>query len=189
MKRLKIGRRQIKDILWLLSIALIVFTPLGFQLKVQLTRILAFSPSITSVEERTVLQDFNWHLKSTDGSRFSLASVKGKVVVINFWATWCPPCIAEMPSLNALYKSYNEEVVFIFIAQDKPDRVTEYLEKQGYNLPVYFAQHTPPNLLQHTSIPTTYILSKEGEIIVQETGAADWNSKNTRALLSELLQG
>ena len=188
MKKLQIGRGQIRDILWLLMIVLIVFTPLGFHLRVQLTRVFAFSPSIASVEERAVLDDFNWQLKSRDGSRLSFETVRGKVVVINFWATWCPPCVAEMPSLNALYQSYNDEVVFIFVAEDKAEKVATYLGKHGYNFPVYFSLNTPPNLLQHSGIPATYILSKEGEIRVQKTGAANWNSKNTRALLSELLQ-
>lgn len=189
MKRLRIGRAQIKDIFWLLIIALIVFTPLGFHLRVQLTRIFAFSPQTISVEERAVLHDLNWHLQSTDGTRLAMESVKGKVVVINFWATWCPPCVAEMPSLNELYNAYSHEVVFVFVAKDKPEKVKAYLKEQGYQFPVYFTLNKPPGLLQSSSLPTTYILSREGEIIVEKTGAADWNSTSTRALLSELLQG
>ena len=189
MKRLRVGRSQIKDVIWILIIAMIVFTPVGFHLRVQLTRLLSFAPQSTSVEERTVLRDFDWYLKDVAGNQLAMESVRGKVIVINFWATWCPPCVAEMPSLNALYKDYKDEVVFLFVAQDDSEKVITYLEKQGYDFPVYFELNAPPNLLQNASIPTTYILSKKGEIVIEKTGAADWNSNSTRSLLSELLQG
>ncbi len=189
MKRIRIGRSQVKNVLWILIIAMIVLTPLGFHFRVQLMRLFSFAPEITSVEERTVLSDFDWHLKEVEGTQLAMESLRGQVVVINFWATWCPPCIAEMPSLNALYNDYKDEVAFIFVARDDSEKVTKFLEKRGYSFPVYFELNAPPDILQNNSIPATYILSRKGEIVVKKIGVADWNSTRIRDLLSELLQG
>ncbi len=189
MKKWSLKRSQIRDVLWILIIGIIVFTPVGFQFRVHLTRWLSLSPQTVSIDERTVLDDFNWQVKDRNGATFSLESVAGKVVVINYWATWCAPCVAEMPSLNTLYQDFGDKVAFVFVARDEKEKVLAFLSEQEYDLPVYFEYGKPPAPLQSASLPTTYILSRDGEIVVEEVGSANWNSSGIRQLLSELLQG
>lgn len=184
---MKISKNQISNGIWILSIILILFTPVGFHLRVFVGKLFSTSASVINVEERKTLKTYDWDLVDLDGNRFDFESNKGKVVMVNLWATWCPPCVAELPSLVALHKDYKDKVVFAFVANDKKVKVTSFLEKKNYHLPVYFEVSKTPELLVSKSIPATYILSKSGQLVVAEKGVADWNSANIRNVLDELL--
>lgn len=126
---------------------------------------------------------------SLDGKTFDLASLKGKVVFINFWATWCPPCIAEMPSVNSLYNKMksNDKVVFLLVDADNTlKRSGEFMKKNKYDLPVYAPAAALPNELFMGSLPTTLIINKEGEIVFKHEGMADYNTGETEKLLNQL---
>ncbi|NAY93309.1 redoxin domain-containing protein [Muricauda sp. JGD-17] len=185
---MKLSKKQIGNAIWILAIALIVFTPVGFHLRVMVSKLFATGADIISVEEQQTLENYNWQLADIKGNRYNFESSRGEVVLLNFWATWCPPCVAELPSLEKLHKDYKDKVTFAFVANDKVDRVSAFLKKKGYDLPVYFQATAVPGELEHSSIPTTYIISKSGKIVVAESGVANWNSKSTRDLLNQLLK-
>ena len=106
---------------------------------------------------------------------------------MNFWATWCPPCIAEMPSIQALYNDYNENVVFLFVTNDDFEIVNKFKTKKGFNFKVYQPINEVPENLMTRSIPRTFIINKAGEIVVDESGAVDWNSQKVRQQFDQLL--
>ena len=86
--------------------------------------------------------EFGLTFVDTNGNHLSVASLKGKVVFINFWATWCPPCRAEMPSLNKLYQEFenDKDIVFLFVSEDEElTKATEYLKAHQYHFPLYSA--------------------------------------------------
>jgi len=184
---MKLKKGQFFDILWIVLILLLLFTPLGFHARVQLTRLISFSPKIEKEQAFNSVSDYNWKLNDLNNTSHNFNASKGRVVLVNFWATWCPPCIAEMPSLAALHKDYGDKVDFLFVAHDKKDKVTAYLKKNNFNFPVYFEKSKAPEILKSSSLPTTYILDSKGNIVVNEVGAADWNSENLRTLLDSLL--
>jgi len=184
----KLTKDQWINIAMLIGIILILFTPVGFHAKVYVNKLVAFtSPSIAEGNEQVLLAASDWELYSDSGKRLPMESLKGKVVVLNFWATWCPPCVAEMPNLQALYDQYGKEVVFLFIAHDKADKVNTFLKKNEYNLPVFYEGNGIPDKLFSKSIPITFILDKSGAIVVKEKGAANWNAKKVTDLLDGLL--
>lgn len=117
--------------------------------------------------------------KDENGERISLKSLEGKVVFINFWATWCPPCIEEMPSIDKLYRSYKqrEDVVFLTVDVDnKIEQSTSFMRDNGYQLPVYTpASNIPPDYLGG-AIPTTVILARDGEMIGKLEGGRDYSA-------------
>lgn len=156
-------------------------------IQVFVQRLISFSPAEKPLAEREILRDFNWQLTGLNGDRINFSRSQGKVAVVNFWATWCPPCVAEMPSFQKLYEAYGNRVDFYFISSENPDRVARFLKKNEYTLPVQLQIHKAPDPLEASVLPTTYIISKSGEIIVDEQGAADWNDKKVRALLDRLL--
>jgi thiol-disulfide isomerase/thioredoxin len=186
---MKLSKKQIINGLFILGIVLLVFTPVGFYARVHIGRLLSSSAAVVKEGMQVSLDSYEWDLKDIKGKDFDFRDQEGKVVLINFWATWCPPCIAEMPSLQELYKGYGDKVVFMFVAQDKPEKVEAFLKKHQYNdLPVYYSRTNAPSLLASKVLPTTYILDKEGKIRVAQTNAADWNTDKIKSLLDNLLK-
>lgn len=183
---------KFKKIKWLniiiiLGIVVLLFTPIGRYARGFAGRLLSSGSAVVKRELNLGVDDYNWELTGLDGQSFNLEEAKGKVVFINFWATWCPPCIAEMPSLQKLNDRYGNKVFFLFIAQDDRDKVSEFIKKRGYDLPVYYSNSDAPSLLSSKTLPTTYVLDKNGKIIVAQSGAADWDSEEVHKVLNGLL--
>lgn len=178
---------RLVNILLLIFLGLLLFTPIGFHTKVFINRLISFSPSVLAEERRPQLSSYNWVLASGEGDQLNFNELRGKVILINFWASWCPPCIAEMPDLNELYSAYQEEVVFLFVAKDQKKKVEQFLEKHQYTFPVYYETGPAPEELQSRSLPTTYIISRHGKIVISEKGAANWSSDIITGLLDELI--
>lgn len=178
----------IGNLIFILILCVLLFTPLGTTFKVWVNRLLAMSPSLEKQEDVEQVSLDGWTLLDEDGQVFDMASIKGRVVVLNFWATWCPPCIAEKPSFQALYDDYKDKVVFLFVTTDPLDKVQTFKEKNGYTLPTYFQQDAPPAVLYSSSLPASYVIDKKGNIVVKKFRAADWNSSKFRVTLDELIQ-
>ena len=101
-----------------------------------------------------------------------------KPVFINVWATWCKPCIEEMPSIEALYEKYKNEVQFVILTFQELEKVRPFLENQQWNLPAYIADESDfPFTPKIISYPTTIIL-KDGKIAFVKTGGSDWSAFN-----------
>ncbi|MEE9361299.1 MAG: TlpA disulfide reductase family protein [Cellulophaga sp.] len=184
---MKISKKQIINSVLVIGVVLILFTPIGFKVKVFASRLLATGVSIMKEGKQLPEEAYAWQLLGQEGKLFVFGEQKGRVVIVNLWATWCPPCVAEMPSFQELYNDYNEEVAFVFVALDEEKRVIKFIHDKQYNLPVYYTKTEVPDLLYSKTIPATFILNKNGEIVVSELGAKDWNSKDIRTLLDKLL--
>ncbi len=185
-------RKNVSNILFI-GFIIFLFTPYG--LPVRATLIKGVSMITTRVfslkideEDQVRLDDYNWQLRDLEGKLINMETFKDQVVVVNFWATWCPPCVAEMPSFQNLYNAYGDKVIFLFVANDKEDKVVKFLEDKGYELPVFLQASQVPEEMNSNSLPTTYILDRDGDIVVSKTGAADWNSDRVRKLLDSLIQ-
>ena len=180
-------KKNWNNILFFGFLALLIFPKTRMPIQVFVQRIFAFSPSEKNEKERETLQDYNWNLQKINSEEINFSQSKGKVSIVNFWATWCPPCVAEMPSFQKLYDVYGEKVDFYFVTSEKPEKIISFMAKNGYALPIYLQSYEAPKKLQSQALPTTYVISKTGEIVVDEEGAADWNSKKMHALLEQLL--
>jgi len=164
-------------------ISLLLIPQTGVPIKVFINRVIAFSPEVKNVNDRIILQDFNWNLVDLNGKVLNLKEFQGKKVLINFWATWCPPCISEMPSMQALYEDYNDKAVFIFVTNDERASIDKFIAKHHYTFPIYQPLSPAPTLLEGNSLPTTYLIDESGNILIKKTGSANWNSKKVRDLL------
>ncbi|WP_203296470.1 TlpA family protein disulfide reductase [Luteirhabdus pelagi] len=185
---MKFIRKNWGNILFVIVLALLLIPQTRMLIQVPIQRLLSFSPSELSEEERTTVEEYRWQLEDSKGSHVQFEEAKGEVVVLNFWATWCPPCVAEMPSFQSLYDTYGSRVKFYFVTSEEPEVVAKFMDSNKYNLPIYFQKYQAPKPLQVTSLPTTFIISKEGTIVVNKTGAADWNSDRTHEIVKQLLK-
>lgn len=180
---------KISDIIFAVFIVLLLIpqTRTPIQVAVNKLKVAIWSPSIEDQEDQQQIVAFDYAVMDLQGASKHIPVAQNKVVFMSYWATWCPPCIAELPSIQELYKDYGGKVEFVLLTQEKPDKVLGFIKRKGYELPIYFPQMQTPEILQENSIPTNYIIDKKGAIIIKETGAADWNSAKVRDLLNGLI--
>ena len=147
-------------------------------------------PRMIDEEKQEVLTDldYNWTLAWAENEPFYFSNFRNEVVFLNFWATWCPPCVAEMSEIQELYKKYGNRVAFMLVTSEKPDVVNAFMEKNQYQMPVFYLASEPPKALSFSAFPTTFIISRDGHVVSKKTGAANWNSKATEKILEELLK-
>ncbi|RLD84066.1 MAG: TlpA family protein disulfide reductase [Bacteroidetes bacterium] len=154
-------------------------------------RVAIINPSVENSENTVMLsdKDYNWQVESLDGEKNLLADYKGKVIFLNLWATWCPPCIAEMPSIQDLYDKYkdNEQMVFLIVSNEKVEKVSTFMKKRGFTFPVQITHYQLPKPFYTESIPTTFLVSKSGKIVVKETGAANWGGEKMQKIVDDLI--
>ena len=147
-------------------------------------------PRVINEEKQEVLSDmdYNWVLAWGENEPYYFSDLRNTVVILNFWATWCSPCVAEMPELQALHKKYGDRVAFVLVTNEKPEVVEAFMEKNEYVMPVFYLASEAPATLSFNAFPTTFIISKDGRVVSKKTGAANWNSKATEKILEELLK-
>ena len=157
-----------------------------FNIFIFLTSTLLFSctgPSAeTSESEPTnVLQGMK--LKTLEGDNIDLTTYKGQTLVINFWATWCAPCLKEMPSIErAQQKLQDDDIAFLLVSNEPRGTINKFLEKHEYNLS--FAKlDMPLDQLDVKGLPTTFIISESGQLTFSETGAREWDTEENLELI------
>ncbi len=134
----------------------------------------------------------NFELKTLDGREVSLNSLRGKVVFLNVWATWCGPCREEMPSMESLYDDLkgNKNFVMLAVSQDRKgrDAVAQYVAKNGYHFEVLL---DPDNEVGESynvaGVPETFIIDRKGRIVAHHMGAFDWSRPDVRDALRALI--
>ena len=127
--------------------------------------------------------------KDQSGKRLSLSDFRGKVVLLNFWATWCPPCRDEMPSMQSLQRQMdkNQFIILALSVDDSWDQVNRFINQSGFELPVYADFDKKISSLYGTyKFPETYILDKRGVVAFKVIGPTDWASPDMLAFLHKL---
>lgn len=137
-------------------------------------------------EEGNVIPDFN--LVDLNGKKVSIKNYRGKAVMLNFWATWCPPCRGEMPSMEVLWnKSKDKKFVILAVSVDqkKTSDVVKFIKENEYTFPVFHdISGELSEMFLVRSIPTTYLLDGNGVIVSKESGARDWSDLDVDKLLA-----
>ena len=132
--------------------------------------------------------DYNWKLEDLSEQPVPFSRFKGKTVFLNIWATWCPPCVGEMPSIarlaeNPRLKGKNIEFVCVS-TDDSTDTVVRFVRDKNWPMTVLRAQLLPPVFLTE-AIPATYIITPGGRIVAAEVGANDWDRTDVVAFLEK----
>lgn len=166
-----------------------LITPImgGLQSLVLSTGLIKPKVVLENKEERAF--DYTGSLLSLDGETVDLESYRGKTLFVNLWATWCPPCRAEMPHISELYKKVRNEdnIEFLMIALDKDfNKSKDYISDKGFTFPVLHANRGLNSSLQSQSIPTTLVISPEGKIVFYQEGMSNFNTKEFEDFLLKL---
>jgi thiol-disulfide isomerase/thioredoxin len=142
----------------------------------------------TSVTSQTFNYDFT--LKDLDGKKLEMSQLKGKVIFLNLWATWCGPCRVEMPSIQNLYNSVDKDkIVFVMLSLDQGDqqrKIAQFISEKEFSFPVYQPASPLPKLLRVTTIPTTFIIAPDGKVKSKKTGMANYDTEEMREFLKSL---
>lgn len=131
--------------------------------------------------------DFSMNLINSKGERFAMEELKGKVIFMNIWATWCPPCIAEMPGINELYKDIDKDkIAFIMLSVDQNfQEAIDFNNKKDYTFEVYKSVGGMPPMYHSQSIPTTFVIDARGKLVLTHTGMGDYNTGDFKEFLIE----
>lgn len=182
-------KKYIFNGIFIAILALLLFVPSAKALLLQgLMQVGLFKPNVQT-EKSTTTPSLDLKFKDQKGNIVTLNELKGKVVFLNFWATWCPPCLAEMPSINKLYEQYktNNEVVFILLDADSNfEKANGYMKARKYAMPVYQMASSVPKQIFAGSLPTTIVFDKQGRLSFKHEGVANYSSKKFVEFIDKL---
>ena len=132
----------------------------------------------------------NFELKDPAGKPLSLKDFRGKVVFLNFWATWCPPCIEEMPAMEKLHQELEKDglVMLAVNFQEGPERVKEFFTQHNLTFtPLLDRDGKVTEQYQAWGLPVSVVINKRGQIAARATGSKDWHSDEARQFFKKLL--
>lgn len=130
-------------------------------------------------------------LRDLRGNTVRLQDFRGKVVFLNFWATWCPPCRLEMPTMEELHKEFSDRglVVLAVNFRESQDDVRSFVKQHGLTFTTLLdEQEMAFGLYRAWSLPTTYLINKNGEVVGKVIGYRDWHSDEAKAFFRQLLE-
>src|SRR6056297_1615374 len=185
--------KTIKHLLLVLFFLLITFA-LSAQEDIDLNKAeeLFYNAGFGVLKETTPAPDFT--IETLQGDRVSLSDYRGEVVLLNLWATWCPPCREEMPSMQSIYDQLKDRgFTILAVAAPNPPRETfekieNYISEYEYTFPVLIDSEYKVNGTYGTgSIPTSWVVDTEGNLVARLVGATDWESESIMSAFEELL--
>jgi peroxiredoxin len=138
---------------------------------------------------KTPMQAPEFELKDPAGKQISLKQLRGKVVFLNFWATWCPPCIEEMPAIEKLHQELQKDELVILAVnfQEGRERVKEFLAEHKLTFTALLDRDGKVSeLYQAWALPVSVIINKRGEIAARAMGSKDWYSAEARQFFKQL---
>jgi len=148
-----------------------------------------FQAETVWAEESAEPASYDLELITLDGKRSTtLEAYRGKTLFVNLWATWCPPCLAEMPYIQSLYEEVADEgVEFIMIAtDDDPEVARRFMDAKGYTMPAYRTVGAVPAMYRSSTLPTTWVISPEGKVATVHAGMANYNTRGFKRFIRDL---
>lgn len=179
----------ITDFAFVILVVLLLIPTTRKPVSAFMIRLVSFPPSTLKTSQQFAISQAakQWEISELSGKTVLLGQLLDKPVFVNFWATWCPPCNAELPGIHDLYEEYKNKVNFVFLSDEAPGTIKTFILKHQYeDMPFYRYQGVPKDFYSNT-IPSTFIISQKGEVVLEKKGAARWDSDRVKTLLNKLL--
>lgn len=127
---------------------------------------------------------YDWHLVDEDGAEISFERFEGKTLLVNFWATWCHPCVAEMPDLEALHEAIEdeEELGLVMISDEPTSVVREFARERGIRVPLYTVELGVPSPISSRARPAAFVVDCQGRVVWRHEGGAEWGAIGEKLL-------
>jgi len=181
-------KKQTVYTLFIIAVVLAFFvTPLVYHSTVFLNSLFSFSPTEVAVAERQTLSNYEWKLKDAEWNFFNFNRSRGKVVFINFWASWYLPCAAELADIQKLYDKYGDKIDFYIITNEERAPVEEFMAEKKFTFPVTYLIIGAPSTVETELMPSSYVIDKKGTVAVRTDEIKDWDNKKVYQLLDRLI--
>ena len=175
------------DLLFLLMVVFLLIPSARKELMTYGSKLRMYLTSVKPKEESSELQGENSLIfHDRQGNQYELADFLDQPVYINYWATWCPPCRAEMPTIEKLYTQYREDVHFLMLSAEPLGQQNAFLSEKNYDLPYYRLISRPSGSLSYSVLPTSLVISKDNKVVLRKEGAVNWQSKKVRRIFNNL---
>ncbi|MDY6990883.1 MAG: TlpA disulfide reductase family protein [Thermodesulfobacteriota bacterium] len=138
-------------------------------------------------DKKSPVAAYDWKIVDLKGEETSFSSFKNEVIFLNLWATWCPPCVSEMPTIQRLFEKVGDKVRIVCVSQEDPGMVEKFAEAKKYGFPIYTLRGELPQAYKADSIPASFIINRKGEIVFSEVGSADWGHETAVDYFKSLL--
>lgn len=185
---------------WALMIGLFLLlkvTGIGSSISLAAQRAL-LTAGVMDIDPKTIVSreetfNYDFMVKDLDGNKLEMSELKGRVIFLNLWATWCGPCRVEMPSIQNLYNSVDKDkIAFVILSLDQEEqkaKIAEFISSREFTFPVYQPASPLPKQLRVHVIPTTFIISPDGKVKSKKTGMANYDTDEMREFLRKLSGG
>lgn len=145
-------------------------------------------PSTIAFEKQLPLYSYDWRLLGPTGKSLSFIEYMNRTVIVNYWSSKSPESVEELKVWAKLYEDYKNDVFFVFVTKDSQTEVNSFIEETGYVFPVFLSGSTPLKSIVLDKTPKTYLITKQGRIAVNHSGAANWNSEQFRKMLDQIVK-
>jgi len=184
-------KKNILNVLLIIILLVVFFVPDAKALLIKgLMEVGFYNPKIER-KEITPAHLNGIQFKDVKGDTIDLGDLRGKIIFLNFWATWCSPCRAELPSLNKLYTKFkaDKNIVFIFVDADGDlSKSIKFMTDRKYKLPVFTLCSDIPKQIFENALPTTIIFDQQGRLSFRHEGVADYSDQKFVDFLDKLKQ-
>lgn len=184
---MKLKKKTALNILLIAFIASFFITPLGYYGKVLLYGLFSKPPKVIAEENRQQIKDYNWKLKDAQWDYFNFDKSEGNVIFINRWASWKIPSSAELRSIQKLYDAYKGKIDFYIITDEVREPVEEFMDKNDFTFPVTYLIIGEKTAVSFPEVPSSYLVAKDGSIVIAQEGIAKWNGEEVHATIDSLL--
>jgi len=146
-----------------------------------------YSDQVASGEKDSELFIEKLNLSTLDHEPIQMSAYKDKILILNLWATWCKPCIKEMPDMETMMTQLPEEFELLLASNEDVDRIKKFRESKQWDLNFVKLENSIESLGAY-ALPTTFIIGKNGELLETLVGARDWKSQETIEILTQIIK-